>query len=299
MSSAEETPTAVKKEPGKRGRKPRTPQDPNKKVRKWIYNPNWEEMPELKGWLTKSQQTQEDKAFCLACDKLIRPHLSDIRKHGLCSTHVENCHRQGIDIYEMRDAHLWKKTRDEEDAEDDLYTYEEPPVEVQLDSGSGVLKKQRVSYDDEDDEALVSPVKRRRKPKTYNDSIYDYGDLDDEDYGKPIMGRAKSRPNIILKIRVANTSDPDFIEIDLPRRKLKLHSLIVALCEELEVQTKMVEKVRKLPNTRMRRDIEVRRLQDYDELELVLFTRVKFQPNASITIENKSGAEVRIEEAEL
>merc|ERR1711994_415082 len=88
----------------------------------------------------------------------------------------------------------------------------------------------------------------------------DYGDLDDEDYGKPIMGRAKSRPNIILKIRVANTSDPDFIEIDLPRRKLKLHSLIVALCEELEVQTKMVEKVRKLPNTRMRRDIEVRRL---------------------------------------
>ena len=146
---------------------------------------------------------------------------------------------------------------------------------------------------------LVSPLKRRRKPKTYNDSIYDYGDLDDEDYGKPIMGRAKSRPNIILKIRVANTSDPDFIEIDLPRRKLKLHSLIVALCEELEVQTKMVEKVRKLPNTRMRRDIEVRRLQDYDELELVLFTRVKFQPNASITIENKSGAEVRIEEAEL
>ena len=146
---------------------------------------------------------------------------------------------------------------------------------------------------------LVSPVKRRRKPKTYNDSIYDYGDLDDEDYGKPIMGRAKSRPNIILKIRVANTSDPDFIEIDLPRRKLKLHSLIVALCEELEVQTKMVEKVRKLPNTRMRRDIEVRRLQDYDELELVLFTRVKFQPNPSITIENKSGAEVTIEEADL
>ena len=56
----------------------------------------------------------------------------------------------------MRDAHLWKRTKDEEDAEDDLYTYEEPPVEVQLDSGSGVLQKQRVrlSYDEEDDEAL-------------------------------------------------------------------------------------------------------------------------------------------------
>ena len=59
---AEETPKAVKKEPGsgKRGRKPRTPQDPNKKVRKWIYNPDWEEMPEFQGWLTKFQQTSEE-----------------------------------------------------------------------------------------------------------------------------------------------------------------------------------------------------------------------------------------------
>ena len=72
-----------------------TPHDPNKKVRKWIYNPKWEEMPELKGWLTKSQQTQEDKAFCLACDRFIRPHLSDIKTHGLCRTHVESCHKQG------------------------------------------------------------------------------------------------------------------------------------------------------------------------------------------------------------
>ena len=69
--------------------------DPNKKVRKWIYNPKWEEMPELKGWLTKSQQTEEDKALCLACDKLMRPHLSDIRKHGEGSAHVVNCHKQG------------------------------------------------------------------------------------------------------------------------------------------------------------------------------------------------------------
>ena len=44
----------------KRGRKLQTPQDPNKKVRKWIYNPDWEEMPEFQKWLTKSQQTSED-----------------------------------------------------------------------------------------------------------------------------------------------------------------------------------------------------------------------------------------------
>ena len=38
----------------KRGRKPQTPQDPNKKVRKWIYNPDWEAIPEFQKWLTKS-----------------------------------------------------------------------------------------------------------------------------------------------------------------------------------------------------------------------------------------------------
>ena len=32
----------------------------HKKVRKWIYNPKWEELPEFQKWLTKSQQTSED-----------------------------------------------------------------------------------------------------------------------------------------------------------------------------------------------------------------------------------------------
>ena len=32
----------------------------HKKVRKWIYNPKWEELPEFQKWLTKSQQTSEE-----------------------------------------------------------------------------------------------------------------------------------------------------------------------------------------------------------------------------------------------
>ena len=32
----------------------------HKKVRKWIYNPKWEELPEFQKWLTKSQKTSED-----------------------------------------------------------------------------------------------------------------------------------------------------------------------------------------------------------------------------------------------
>ena len=52
-----------RKVPGKRGRK-KGPQDPNKKVRKWIYNPDWEEIPEFQGWLTKFQQTSEETVSC-------------------------------------------------------------------------------------------------------------------------------------------------------------------------------------------------------------------------------------------
>ena len=32
----------------------------HKKVRKWIYNPKWEELPQFQKWLTKSQETSED-----------------------------------------------------------------------------------------------------------------------------------------------------------------------------------------------------------------------------------------------
>ena len=55
-----------RKVPGNRGRKKftRGPQDPNKKVRKWIYNPDWEEIPEFQGWLTKFQQTSEETVSC-------------------------------------------------------------------------------------------------------------------------------------------------------------------------------------------------------------------------------------------
>ena len=42
------------------------------------------------------------------------------------------------------------------------------------------------------------------------------------------------------------------------------------MCHELGVNSAQVERIRKLPNTRLRRDIEICRLQNYAELELVL-----------------------------
>ena len=41
------------------------------------------------------------------------------------------------------------------------------------------------------------------------------------------------------------------------------------MCKELGVNSATVERIRKLPNTKLRRDVEVRRLENYTELELV------------------------------
>ena len=42
------------------------------------------------------------------------------------------------------------------------------------------------------------------------------------------------------------------------------------MCQELGVNNDTVERIRKLPDTKLRRDVEVRRLEDYAKLELVL-----------------------------
>jgi len=76
--------------------------------------------------------------------------------------------------------------------------------------------------------------------------------------------------DITIKVRVAKSSDPDFIEIDLPSSTLTLDHLKRIACEELSIQPNQVERVRKLPNTKMRKDKEVARLQNYQEVELVL-----------------------------
>jgi len=83
----------------------------------------------------------------------------------------------------------------------------------------------------------------------------------------PVIGTAQE---LILKVRVAGNVDPDFIEVEMPGDSLTLEYLAVVAAEELGVETSQVERVRKMPNTRLRRDKEVARLTDYQEVELVM-----------------------------
>ena len=77
----------------------------------------------------------------------------------------------------------------------------------------------------------------------------------------------------MIKARVANAVERDFIEIEIPRKTLTFECLISMLCSELEVNRMLVYKIRKLPNTIIRKDKDVNRLTEFQELELVLTNR--------------------------
>ncbi|XP_059804156.1 ankyrin repeat domain-containing protein 40 isoform X3 [Hypanus sabinus] len=77
---------------------------------------------------------------------------------------------------------------------------------------------------------------------------------------------------LVLKVRLHNPAAErnDFIEVELDRRELTYQALLRVTCQELGIGPERVERIRKLPNTLLRKDKDVTRLQDYQELELVL-----------------------------
>lgn len=81
---------------------------------------------------------------------------------------------------------------------------------------------------------------------------------------------ALSFAELVLKIRIAYTNDPDFIEVELPRVHLRYDALLNLMCAELGVDKQLVSRIRKLPNTIVRKDKDVGRLTDFQELELLL-----------------------------
>ncbi|XP_053816488.1 ankyrin repeat domain-containing protein 40 isoform X1 [Vidua chalybeata] len=77
---------------------------------------------------------------------------------------------------------------------------------------------------------------------------------------------------LVLKVRIQtpHLRENDFIEIELDRQELTYKELLRVSCHELGVNPEHVQKIRKLPNTILRKDKDVARLQDFQELELVL-----------------------------
>ena len=73
---------------------------------------------------------------------------------------------------------------------------------------------------------------------------------------------------ITVKVRIADSGETDFIEVDV--HTLSYIDLLRNICEELEVSPDDVSKIRKLPNVLIRKDKDISRLENGQELELVL-----------------------------
>ena len=87
-------------------------------------------------------------------------------------------------------------------------------------------------FEPQDYEDYSEPKRKRpRKSKQYYYDDYEY-------YTDNFEDRPKKNKTIVLKIRIANQPDPDFIEMDLPRKKLTYTGVIAAMCDELDVQVK-------------------------------------------------------------
>ncbi|KAM7334104.1 hypothetical protein ACRRTK_007424 [Alexandromys fortis] len=80
-------------------------------------------------------------------------------------------------------------------------------------------------------------------------------------------------PALVLKVRIQNSKENDFIEIELHRQELSYQNLLHVSCCELGIHPEQVEKIRKLPNTLLRKDKDIQRLQDFQELELLVKSR--------------------------
>lgn len=49
---------------------------------------------------------------------------------------------------------------------------------------------------------------------------------------------------MVLKVRIANSDDPDFIEIDLQKAQINYSYLLTSCCKEMAVNPQMVERIR-------------------------------------------------------
>lgn len=71
---------------------------------------------------------------------------------------------------------------------------------------------------------------------------------------------------LVLKVR--KDYEQDFIEVEVPFSELTYENLLTVCCTELECRRNNL-KIRKLPNTIIRKDKDVKRLEQFQELEIV------------------------------
>ena len=75
---------------------------------------------------------------------------------------------------------------------------------------------------------------------------------------------------LVIKCRLADSEETDFIEVELDQKCLNFEALVETCLTELNIDKAKLKKVRKLPNTIIRNDRDVKRLVQFQEVEIVL-----------------------------
>lgn len=80
---------------------------------------------------------------------------------------------------------------------------------------------------------------------------------------------------LVLKVRIQNPNarENDFIEVELDRQELTYRSLLRVCCRELDISAEHVEKIRKLPNTMLRK-VQKRRLYSVLKFFVIILCHV-------------------------
>lgn len=96
---------------------------------------------------------------------------------------------------------------------------------------------------------------------------------------------------LVVKLRLASAPDPDFVEVELPTNDLTYQALVQICCDEFGLCPHQILKLRKLPNTKLRKDKDIKRLQNFQEIEIItdpanLYKHVQYPNNVLIVPAN-------------
>ena len=87
--------------------------------------------------------------------------------------------------------------------------------------------------------------------------------------GNTVCSTVTEESTLVLKCRLADSEETDFIEVELSQKCLNFEALVKTCLSEFDIDRTKLKKVRKLPNTIIRNDRDVKRLFQYQEIEIV------------------------------
>lgn len=75
--------------------------------------------------------------------------------------------------------------------------------------------------------------------------------------------------DLVIRARIKNSSDPDYIEFDMSTENITYKSLLRKCCEELGINENQIVKIKKR-DVRIRNDADARRLRTLEYLDILV-----------------------------